>query len=88
MNEEEIYNHILSNQDPGKQKFIDEILNLAKMLNIQILNTPQQILFLFQKSYEELFFIKYELTIRSIEPIDLFINFKTISIIYPHRNNI
>lgn len=87
MNQQGNINDIISRQDPDKQQFIEEILNLANMVNNPALSSPENILILFNKTYEELFFIKYELTIQTIDPLDLFINFKTIST-FIHINNI
>ena len=57
---------------------VQDIINLAKIDTSQTQLYLQQLLFLTQKSYDELFLMKYELTLVSLNNFDFLNNFKEI----------
>lgn len=69
---------IISGMDQKHWTIVQDIINLAKIDTSQTPLYLQQLLFLTQKSYDELFLMKYELTLVSLNNFDFLNNFKEI----------
>ena len=69
---------IISGMDKKHWEIVQDIIELAKIDTSQTQLYLQQLLFLTQKSYDELFLMKYELTLVSLNNFDFLNNFKEI----------
>jgi len=72
------YLTLKSNTDPQKWTFIEEIRNLAEQQNNYNYSTMQAIISNSQKSIQDLFYIKYDLSLNGLIVTDLLINFRDI----------
>lgn len=68
-----------TNTDPKKWKFIEEIKILAEQQNNLSYSTMEAIVANSQKSIQDLFYIKYDLSLNGLIVTDLLINFRDIS---------
>ena len=68
-----------NNTDPQKWKFIEEIKILAEQQNNFIFSNMDAIFQNSQKTINDLFYIKYDLSLNSLIVTDLLINFRDIS---------
>lgn len=70
-----------NNTDPQKWVFIEEIKMLAEQHNDHSHSTLDAIVRNSQKTIQELFYIKYDLSLTGLIVTDLLINFRDISIV-------
>lgn len=68
-----------NNTDPQKWKFIEEIKILAEQQNNFIFSNIDAFFQNSQKTINDLFYIKYDLSLNSLIVTDLLINFRDIS---------
>ena len=68
-----------NNTDPKKWKFIEEIKILAEQQNNFSYSTMEAIVNNSRKSIQDLFYIKYDLSLNGLIVTDLLINFRDIS---------
>lgn len=73
---QEIIEHFKSELNPNKREFIQQIMNLASKLNLQVFLIPHGFYQLCSKSIEELFLLKYELSVISMNLLELLMSFK------------
>ena len=82
MSQEEMNWHFLqqlrSQTDPNKWKFIEEIKSLAEQQNNYQHSTMTAVIQNSQKSIQDLFYIKYDLSLNTLIVTDLLINFRDI----------
>lgn len=76
------YLTLKSNTDPQKWTFIEEIRNLAEQQNNYNYSTMEAIISNSQKSIQDLFYIKYDLSLNGLIVTDLLINFRDICKFY------
>lgn len=68
-----------NNTDPQKWKFIEEIKTIAEQQNNSSFSNMDAIFQNSQKSIQDLFYIKYDLSLNGLIVTDLLINFRDIS---------
>lgn len=68
-----------NNTDPNKWKFIEEIKTLAEQQNNFSFSTMEAIVRNSQKNLQDLFYVKYDLSLNQLIVTDLLINFRDIS---------
>jgi len=71
-----------NNTDPQKWTFIQEIQALAEQQNNYSYSTLESIVINSQKSIQDLFYIKYDLSLNGLIVTDLLINFRDICIMF------
>ena len=75
----QLYLQLQNNTDPQKWLFIQEIKLLAEQQNNYQHSTMEAIVRNTRKSIQDLFYIKYDLSLNTLQVTDLLINFRDIS---------